>query len=46
MEFKPCHNSARVSRLHGRFNEKIKMHSGRKEKGLEVQGTLVKIMLV
>lgn len=44
MEFKTCHNSARVSRLHGRFNEKI--HSGRKEKGLEVQGTLVKIMLV
>ncbi len=49
VEFKTCHNIARVSRLLGRFNEKIKMHSGLKKKrceGLEEQGTLVNIMSV
>ncbi len=49
VEFKTCHNIARVSRLLGRFNKKIKMHSGLKKKrceGLEEQGTLANIMLV
>ncbi len=32
VEFKTCHNIARVSRLLGRFNKKIKMHSGLKKK--------------
>ncbi len=31
VEFKTCHNIARVSRLLGRFNKKIKMHSGLKK---------------
>lgn len=32
VEFKTRHNIARVSRLLGRFNEKIKMHCGLKKK--------------
>lgn len=35
VEFKTCHNIARVSRLLGRFNEKTKMHSGLKKKRCE-----------
>ncbi len=31
VEFKTCHNIARVSRLLGRLNKKIKMHSGLKK---------------
>ncbi len=48
VEFKTCHNIARVSRLLGRLNKKIKMHSGLKKRceGLEVQGTLANIMSV